>query len=218
MTFELLFVGIIAVIVIGLVVFVALELYNSGRVSRLTSSVYEYALKRAEGEAERIVREAREEARRIVSKADEESLKRVESAKKESEAAHAAYAQALADMLKSLVERLEKATQATEEAQVQHSRERDVSLRASERAASKRLEELSHEHASRLEAHLVERFNQAEEEIASYERARCAVVDERMAALVVETTRIVLHKELTSSEHAELTEHALEEAKAGGLL
>ena len=64
-------------------------------------------------------------------------------------------------------------------------------------SASKRLEELSHEHASRLEAHLVERFNQAEEEIASYERARRTVVDEHMAALVVETTRIVLHKELT---------------------
>ena len=209
MTFELLFVGIIAVIVIGLVVFVALELYNSGRVSRLTSSVYEYALKRAEGEAERIVREAREEARRIVSKADEESLKRVESAKKESEAAHAAYAQALADMLKSLVERLEKATQATEEAQVQLSRERDVGRRASERAASKRLEELSHEHASRLEAHLVERFNQAEEELASYERARCAVVDEGMGAPVVETTPIVPPKEVTSSGTAALTSHAL---------
>lgn len=61
-------------------------------------------------------------------------------------------------------------------------------------------------------------LSQAATEVAAYRDARKHLVDEHMADLVTETSKIVLHKALTPDEHAELVDRALKEAHASGMI
>lgn len=71
-------------------------------------------------------------------------------------------------------------------------------------------------------AHIGQRLDalvtQAEKDIEAYREKRARLLDEHMADLVGEATKVVLQKALRPDEHAELVEKALVEARASGLL
>lgn len=66
----------------------------------------------------------------------------------------------------------------------------------------------------RIEALLAE----AATDVKTYREARRRIVDEHIADLVTETSRVVLGKALTQKDHADLVENALKEAKSAGML
>lgn len=214
-------VGFAAGLAVALVVLLALEIYNSRRVEKLTAPIYEYALKRAEEEAARMVEDARKEARRLVTEAESAGIALTGTRKKEEEDAERTYEAALASMLERLEKRITDAARAAEEARqkadamltAQLEREAadargaiEASIAALENDARKRLEG----EASRL-------YEEIRTETASYERARKETVDRRILALVGETMRIALQKKLPADIHAELLREALEEAKGSGI-
>lgn len=58
----------------------------------------------------------------------------------------------------------------------------------------------------------------AETEVNTYRDARKRMVDEHMADLVTETSKVVLGKALAPDEHADLVERALKEARSTGMI
>ena len=69
-----------------------------------------------------------------------------------------------------------------------------------------------------IASHLEKALDVAEEQIATYQKARVALLDTHIERLVEDITARVLHKKLSISEHAELAREALAEAKAHNLL
>jgi hypothetical protein len=202
----------------ALVVLLVLELLNNRRVTKLTYPVYEYALKRAEDEAERIVQTAREESRRIMEQAEKDSLALVSSRTADTETAQRAYADALQALLARLQSQFQ--SQAQSAAQMEHrigdeiasslKIEGDTAL-AHEREIMNKLDDDIQKH---IDEHMNMAFEAIDKQVGAYERSRRDIVDARIAELVGETIKIVLQKNLPEGIHADMVYAALEEAKA----
>lgn len=78
--------------------------------------------------------------------------------------------------------------------------------------------DVSAEGKKRIDARIDEMLAHAEEEVSGYREARKRLVDEHMADLITETSKIVLRKALTPDEHAELVDRALKEAHTAGMI
>ena len=202
-------------------ILLSLELYNSRRVSRLTYPAYEYAQKRAEEEARRIIEEAQKEARRIVSTAETAGLALTSTRKQEGESAEHAYEAALKELMQKLETQLQESVRMAEESQAKISAALSSQLEAEGKEARAHLAksgtEIEAEYRSRLEGELATALLSAKEEAAGYARARKAAVDEHITALVGEALRVVLQKNVPKEIHADLARAALEEAKARGV-
>jgi hypothetical protein len=205
-------------VALSLIVLLVLEFYNNHRVTKLTYPVYEYALKRSEEEANRIVAAAKLEARKLIETAEAESIKLAGARKSEEEAAEAAYQEALKTLLGKLEAQFNEHAKSVSEAETRINTEAVAEMK--EGAASlasnqkKTLDALEAETGKRIDEHLTAAFATADKEIAEYERARKEMIDHRIVDLVGETMKIVLHKNLPETVHADMVRAALEEAKA----
>jgi|SRR3989344_1018443 len=206
---------------IAFLILLSLELYNSRRVGKLTYPAYEYAQKRAEEEANRILEDARKEAHRIVSEAEIAGVALSSTRKQEGENAERAYEAALKDLMQKMEAQLQRSIQAASESQAKITTSISSQLETEGKEARAHLAEstasIEKEYRSRMETELSAALLAAKEEVAGYERARKAAVDEHITALVGETMRIVLQKSLPRDVHAELVRSALEEAKGSGI-
>lgn len=214
-TYPVLFAG---GIIAALIVLLVLEIYNSKRVSKLTYPVYEFALKRAEDEAARIITEARAQARQLIEKAEEESLSVVGSHKAQDQAAEDAYQKGLQALESNLQNELQTRAAAAEEAEQKLSAAFESELH---QAGEQSRTELAHafdtlekENATRIDERVAEAFAVAKRDAEAYERARKEAVDAHISALISETMKLVLQKNLPVEVHADLVRSALEEAKA----
>lgn len=70
----------------------------------------------------------------------------------------------------------------------------------------------------RIDARIDALLGEAERDVAAYRDVRKKLVDERLADLVADATKIVLQKTLSPDEHADLVLKSLKEARADGLL
>ena len=202
-------------------ILLSLELYNSRRVNKLTYPAYEYAQKRAEEEAHRIIDGAQKEARKIVSTAETAGLALTSTRKQEGESAEHAYEAALKELMQKLEVQLQQSVKLAEESQAKISAALSSQLETEGKDARAHLREsgtkIESEYRSRLEGELSATLAAAKEEVDGYARARKAAIDEHITALVGEAVRIVLQKHLPKEIHADLARAALEEAKASGV-
>lgn len=206
---------------LSLLVVLALELYNSRRITRLSKPIYEYALKRAEDDAARIVEDARKEARRLITEAESASISLTGTHKKENDDAERAYQAALQSMLSSLEARITESAKAAQEAQGRLGATMSADIEKEMQAARARIDSsiaaIEQAHKKRLDDELTQALQSARQEAAEYERARKAAVDTHILALVSETMRITLQRSLPKEVHADLVRAALDEAKASGI-
>ncbi|MGH7141201.1 MAG: hypothetical protein ACREGH_01015 [Minisyncoccia bacterium] len=214
-------IGFAIVIVVVLVVLVALEIYNSRRVSKLAYPAYEYALKRAEDEANRIVEKAREEARQVLENAEKEGATIATKRNEEGEAAQKVYQDALQTMLSRLEAELKESTRAAADAQEKMATAFLAELQAQGASAREHLlrlyDDLEKENAKRVDEQVAAAFDSARREAETYARARKEAIDAHILALVGDTVKIVLKKDLPETLQAELVREALEEAKASNV-
>ena len=201
-------------------ILLSLEIYNGRRVSKLTPA-YEYAQKRAEDEANRIIEEAQKEARKLMSAAEVASMSLSQTRKQEGESAEHAYENTLRDLMQKLESQLRESVKMAEESQAKIAASLSQQLEAEGKEARAHLSEsgtkIEQEYRSRLETELSAALGAAKEEAAGYARARKAAVDQEIVAIIGETMRIVLQKSLPKDVHADLVRSALEEAKASGI-
>ena len=205
-------------VALALIVLLAFAIYNSWRVNRLAYPAYEYALKRAEGEAERILVAARAEARQLIEKAEAESLSLVSAHKELDEAAERNYQKALQAMLERLEVRLKEDVAAAAGAGAKISTGFAAELKAIGEESRTQLAELvtvlEGEHTARIDERVEEVFAMAKKDAEAYARARKDAVDAHIVSLVGETIKIVLQKSMPPQVHESLVQAALEEAKA----
>lgn len=205
-------------VALALIVLLAMEFYNSRRVNKLTYPVYEYALKRAEEEANRIVSQARAEARALVESAEAESVKLTTAHQREDDAAQQAYQSALQALLSRFENQIKVAADTADEANKRISAEAVEALKAQAHAAqevqAQSLQATTAEMAKRVDERFAAAFAAAEKEVAEYARARKDLIDARIFELIGETMKIVFQKNLPSEVHMQLVRLALEEAKA----
>jgi hypothetical protein len=206
--------GLIAAIIVLLV----LEVYNSKRVSKLTEPVYEFAMKRAEDEAARIIAAARSEARQLMEKAEKESLDLVAAHKAEDEGAEKAYQSSIQSLEGQLRENLQAQAQSALETEQKLSEALATEIAAageqSRADLSKRFETIDKEAARLIDERVAEAFAAAKRDAEAYEHARKEAVDAQIFSLIGETMKILLQKNLPPEVHAEVVQAALEEAKA----
>lgn len=207
-------VGITAALVFLLI----LEVFNSRRVNKLTYPVYEYALKRAEDEAARIVQTAREESRKLIDAAEKESMALVASRKTGGDAAEQAYTEALQSLLARLQSQFHTQAQSAVEQERRISDQVVQSLKSEGETAVAHerdmLSTLQGEIGKRIDEHMSLAFAAADKQIEEYARSRRDLVDAHIADLVAGTMKVVLKKNLPETVHADMVYAALEEAKA----
>lgn len=251
--------GAVAIgLVIGLIVLLVLQILTSMRVQKLTYPLYEYALSKAQTDAQRIVKEAQEQARTILSEAQSAatSLAKKEVAEVDARSvdyrkeldALAAKAQQLltaegeharseqAEVLQKLVKEIgahgetlqarmadiEKELKAFLDGASARSRDMRQALEAEGKQVSgditKAFEDVAAQGKKRIDEGIEGFLKQAQTEAEAYRENRKRLVDEHMADLVVEATKVVLRKALTPDEHADLAARALKEARTAGML
>jgi len=213
--------GFAAGVAVALVVLLALELYNDRRINRITAPMYEFAVQRAENDADRIVQDAQKEARRIIADAHTASAALSASGKREAEDAERAYQTTLKSMLANLEARVAESANAAQEAQV-HLNEKIAAEfeHGSETARTQMagsITALEADMRKRLETEMAQAVQAARDQAARYEQARKAAVDSNILSLVREALRITLQKDLSKDAHAELVRAALDEAKANSV-
>jgi hypothetical protein len=80
------------------------------------------------------------------------------------------------------------------------------------------LEKATTEGKKRIDERIELFLTEARKEVDAYREGRKRIIDEHMADLVAETSKVVLGKALTPDDHADLVTRALEEAKRTGML
>lgn len=213
--------GFIVGIAISLIVLLVLELYNNRRVTRLTAPIYEFATKRAEVEAERIVRDATEQARKILADAESSGMALASTHKKTHEDAELAYQQSLKTMLEGWQSRLSDEAKAAESAEAALGEKASSTLESEAEIArdhmSSSMSALESELKKRLEQEVEKAVATARNVATQQEQMHIASMDSHIMTLVRETLRITLKRELPKEIHADLVLAALEEAKANGV-
>ena len=202
-------------------ILLSLEIYNSRRVNKLTYPAYEYAQKKAEEEANRILEEARAQAHKIVSDAEIAGLALSETRKKEGESASRAYEASLRDLMHRLEAQLQQSIKQAEESQAKLSTTVVSQLESEGKEArahmSESIAKIETEYRKRMEEELNAALAAAKTDAEGYAKLRKAAIDEHIVALIGETLRVVLQKNLPKDFHAEFARAALEEAKASGI-
>ncbi len=94
-------------LMLGLVVLLVLQILSSIRVNRMTYPVYEYALSKAEAEANHILHEAEEKARKIIADAEQKSTSLLDVKRKEIETAEETYRSALENLAGDLRQKIQ---------------------------------------------------------------------------------------------------------------
>lgn len=103
-------IGILVGVLLAAIVVLILHLRNSSQLNRLTYPAYEYAVKKAQHEADALIKVAQEKAREIIAKAEEagqESIKEYDEAANQMQIK---YREALAAQSTELLKRFEQAT------------------------------------------------------------------------------------------------------------
>lgn len=213
-------IGFMAGLGVALVVALALELYNSRRITKLTSPMYEYAVKKAENESAKIIEEAQKKARDLMAEAERASLAVTAERTKQSEGAEHAYEAALKTMLDTSQSQLAASAKTLRENQDHLSETMLTSMKKEEEEAKAKIVAdigaMTAEHKKRLDAAFEETLKAAKADAESYGEARKAAIEAHIFALVKEAVRITLQKSLPPEAHGELVRAALEEAKQIG--
>lgn len=213
--------GFIAGIAIAILILLALELFNNRRITKLTAPIYEFATKRAETEAEKIIKEAKEQARKILADAESSGMALTTSHQKDHEDAEKSYQGALTSMLESWQNKLGEQAKVAQETEVTLGQKAAATLEAEAQAAHQHMAStmtaLEEEWKKRMEKEVAEAVANARAEATKNEEMRKVAVDSHIVGLIRETLRITLQKELPKEVHAELVRAALEEAKASGV-
>jgi len=206
---------------VALIILLVLEIYNSRRISKVSEPVYEYAIKKAQVEAERIVNDAREQARKLIATAEEQSVALTGAHASEEEQAEKAYEGSLKALLERLEQTIASSTKMAEEMQQKLSAHSGEALEKTGSEARTRLEhatlELQNKYTQQLDQEMTALIADTKKQLAEYERARKEAIEREIMSLVGETVRIVLGKNLPPEMHAALVKSALEEAKATGV-
>jgi hypothetical protein len=210
-------IGAAIMVAVMLGILIMLVMYNGRKVQKLAYPAYEYELKRSQQEAARIIDEARTQARLLLEKAEAQSLEFASSHRNEGEAAEKKYQETLQAMLQDLEKRLEQSAKATEEASVHMNTALASQLEAQSKEMQARFtalyDTLAKDSAKRVDEQITKAFDVAQQETKQYEHARMTTIDSRALALVEETVKIALGKNLSKELHAELVRAALAEAK-----
>lgn len=206
---------------VALIVLLVLEIYNSKRIGKISSPIYEFALKKAETEATRIVDEARQEARRLIEQAESASIALTGMRKGDIEKAEKNYETSLRTELEKMEGSIKKSEHIGEEVQKRIEGVLAGELEEGGKGARAKLEQalasLEATYAQQLKEQVAAIAADAKKHADEYERVRKQAVDERVLALVSDTVKIVLGQSLPPEVHASLARAALEEAKARGV-
>ncbi|HET8581454.1 MAG TPA: hypothetical protein VFL98_03235 [Candidatus Paceibacterota bacterium] len=173
---------------------------------------------RAEREAAGIVAHAEDEARDLMGEAQEASMRLASARASEDEKAARAFEARFDALLAKLEARLDATGEAIAAAEQHASAEALARLKASGETAQAHLEEalaaLGKDASARIETEVAQAFSAARDAAAQYVAARTAAVDAQIGALISETVKAVLGKDMPESLTVELAQKALEEAKA----
>lgn len=252
-------VGAVALgLVIAMVVLLFLQVRSSIQINKLTFPAYEFTIKKAENEANKIIEKAQEQAREIIANAEEESHSLLAKRTEESSKDYQNYTESLetlkTDLLSTLARTVEDTDNRSREISdtfVEHLESQDQEMQKRIQSLAKNLDEVperlrersgvimeglqeriarageqlehallsTHEdHKSAIAEHLQKGFEIAEEDIKAYADGRKDLIDRHIESLVKEVVRMVLQKELTRADHAELVRSALEEARSSGVV
>ena len=157
-----------------------------------------------------------------MAKAESESVATISTRKDEIERVEEEYHAALKAIRNELTVRLTESTKREEAEYSSFTKKLAEDLKKESMQLREHMERafnaMEQENKKRMDDHLARSFKHAEASVAAYEQARRSLVDEHILALIGETTKIALHKELTMDAHADLVRKALEEAKTAGIL
>lgn len=87
--------GVLVGVLIAAIVVLILHIRTNSQINRLTYPAYEYAIKKAEHDADRLLREAQEQARSVIAKAEETGQATIRTYDEEARQMHERYQEAL---------------------------------------------------------------------------------------------------------------------------
>ncbi len=240
----ILFVLILVIVVVVILVVVVFQF--GAKVRNLTYPVYDQVIKKAQSEADHMLKDASEQARAIRTKAEMEAGKLLVDRKEENEHLRNEYIKQVEDIATNSKELLHEQTQSTQRIAQEivgglkkNMTDADEALKEQVMSVKKVLEQeresikkeflvlssnIKSESKSLLEDvrhHISEviegEMKEAKEAIVEYRTERLSLLDKQIVDLVEETTRVALNRSLSFTEHEEIIRAALMEAKKDGI-
>ncbi len=233
-------------VVIGIVVLVVVVFQFGARMRNFTYPVYDQVIKKAQLEAEHILKDSVEQARAIRTKAEMEAGKLLVDRKEENEHLRSEYVKQVEDIASDSKKLLHEQTQSTQRISQEivgslkkNMEEVDIVLKEQVAAVKKVLEQeresikkeflvlssdVKGESKKLLEDvrnHISEviegEMKEAREAIVEYRTERLSLLDKQIVELVEETARVALNRSISFAEHEEIIRAALMEAKKDGI-
>jgi len=242
---EILFI-VLVFLFIGFLVLIGVVLNLGSRLRYLTYPVYDFVVKEAQQEANRILEDAEEQSRAIRARAQMEGGKLLVDRKKEDEQFREKHEQQIVDITTHAKEVLSKQTANVhklsedivlefkqyaqnagaliqeESALVKRSVAEEVqrmnsSLAEMSKKTEKEYEVLMAETKKQVAEGLAKEIQTMRDAVVTYQKDRFTLLDQEIVVLVEETARIVLQKELTLKDQEEMVRKALDDAKKEGI-
>lgn len=215
-------------ILVSLVALLVVQLRNNAAIHHLTFPVYDYTVKEAQQRANEILAKAEELARTVIAEAEHKSVELVRERTRDSEQAMAEYQKVLAALLEAQKQSLGAYVSGAEQA-----------LAALPRALSDEVERSKHAMAAQWDAlakrteefqatlgadvkravsdELAKEMESVRGALATYRQERMNLIERDIVAILEKATALVLKRELSLKDHADLARESLEAAKREGI-
>jgi len=237
---------VLVCVIIVIVVLIVTVFQFGARMRNFTYPVYDQVIKKAQLEAEEVLKEAGEQARSVRTNAEMEAGKLLVDRKEENEHLKKEYIKQVGDIATHSREMLNEQAQSTQHMAQEmvgalkgHMEEADKILDGEVSAVK---DVLAHERESlkkdflelssnvkeeskalledtrqRVSEVIEMEMKEARDAIAVYRTERMSILDKQIVELVEETARIALNSSLSLSEHEEIIRASLKDAKKDGI-
>lgn len=176
--------AVLLALFVGLVILILLQMRSNSQVSKITFPAYEFTMKKAQAEADKLLGEARKQAREIIAKAELESQTMLALRSEESVKDYRAYSETLKTMKDSLSGTLSKLSGEAETSSREMSERFVRDIEAQSGALQKRMGEIQ----EKLED-VPRRIEAQSSEIAESIRGEVRRVGEELRSALAETHR-----------------------------
>ncbi|MEX0672881.1 MAG: hypothetical protein WDZ82_03010 [Candidatus Paceibacterota bacterium] len=231
--------GAILFLIVAVLVLAFLVFRSERHMRKLSAPVYDAIISQAQDRAQKIVDDATESARAIQADAEKNATAYLTDQQSRAEDVNRQYTQQLQaaaeEAQHAITDYRKTATDATD-AVVEHLREKisssvdhatkyiekavdqvDASLVEQTNSLSDSLDSVKEGYIKELRSVLSEELSKANSAIDAYRSERMNMVDHEIGSLVEKTTQLTLQRTLTTDEHTELVQEALEEARRQGV-
>jgi len=223
-SFVFVFALTLIILTILIVVFLILQLKSNGQIQKLAYPIYDYTVKKAQRKAQKIIQDAKESAKVMLVDAELQSVKIISEGKVETKDIRESYRRKIDELAKDVESSFTQHARGAEKIYSDYSETFQKQFEEKTKSVEKNMKDLSDQFTSvfseikeegklRISEQIDKEIKDIKEVVDAYKKSRLTLVDNQIVTLVEKTASIVLKKNMSLKDHADVIIKALSDAK-----